>query len=98
MARSELLSADAHWRRKIIRHVEDGKEYIESRQDVQALVDYAAACRETVPDKDFTRVAIIPKSELDRAFNEGWYHDPEAWRRWANDPDNRLYRTTEGTI
>ena len=104
MARSRLLDSQPGTRRKIILHEEDGRQFIESRQDVGDLVKYASALRDNpeVNGKDDTalgiRVAVIPKSELDRAFNEGWAMDQDAWRKWANDPNNRAYRTTEGTI
>jgi len=44
------------------------------------------------------RVALIPETVLNQAFNEGWFHDTAAWKRWANDPVNACYRTTKGTI
>ena len=25
-------------------------------------------------------------------------HNPEAWKRWLNDPENRFFRTTGGTL
>ena len=27
-----------------------------------------------------------------------WKHNQEAWKRWLNDPDNRLFRTWEGDV
>ena len=102
MAKSQILDWNAAERRKVIRHEEDGKTWVETRQDVEGLIRYAKILRENEKQKDDSalgvRVAFIPKSELDRSFNEGWFHDENAWRRWANDPANACYRTTEGTI
>lgn len=98
MSKSALLDMIPSERRKIIYHEEDGRTYAEMRQDVSDVIRCAAILSERKPDKDFTRVALIPKSELDRAFIEGWFHDETAWRKWANDPANVMYRTTKGTI
>ena len=69
--------------KEIILHEEDGRQWVETRQDAEPVAQAAkmlAAADEI--DADFTRVALIPSTELDRAFNEGWFHDPEAWKRW----------------
>ena len=50
------------------------------------------------PGKDFRHAAFVPESELNRAFAEGWFHDPKAWKRWANDPANACYRTWQGRL
>ncbi len=47
---------------------------------------------------DFRRVAFIPEEVVNQAFLEGWFGDEAAWKRWANDPANRDFRTTKGTI
>lgn len=43
-------------------------------------------------------VAEIPISVYEKALIEGWANDPEAWRKWANDPDNKALRLTEGRL
>lgn len=45
---------------------------------------------------DLRPIAVIPPSEQARAMKEGWFRDDDAWRRWANDIDNRSLRTTDG--
>ena len=82
--------------KQIIRHEVDGKNFIETRQDAEPVARAARMMAEySEVDKDFTRVALIPATVLDRAFNEGWFHDPDAWRRWHNDPANAAFRTSK---
>ena len=77
----------------IILHEEDGRQWVETRQDVEpvALAAKLIATHDEV-DKDFTRVALIPSTVMDQAFNEGWFHDPDAWKRWY--ADNPQFHTT----
>ena len=95
MARSRVLSRNKG--RSAILHEEDGKSWIEHSQDAEPIIDLASALRDQPRQKDDSalgiRVAIIPKSDLDRAFNEGWFHDPQAWERWY--AENKLYHTTD---
>jgi hypothetical protein len=37
------------------------------------------------------RERIIPEHVLSRAFTEGWFHDPLAWKRWANSEEGRVF-------
>jgi len=98
MSKARLLDILPGSRRKTILHEEDGKQWIESRQDVEHIVEAAKIIAEEAPGKDFRHAAYIPESELNRAFTEGWFHDPAAWKRWANDPANREYRTWKGRM
>lgn len=96
MSKKALL--DAVPGRLTLLHEEDGRQFIESRQDVEHIIKAAGILADTVPDKDFRHAAYIPESEINRSFTEGWFHDREAWKRWANDPDNRQYRTWKGRL
>ena len=98
MSKRELLNFIPEFGRTVHRTVEDGKVYIETAQDLEPVVKMASILSEAKPGKDFTRVALIPAETMNRAFTEGWFHDEDAWRKWANDPVNRCFRTTEGTI
>lgn len=40
--------------------------------------------------------ALIPAHVLEDSFAQGWFHDDKAWRRWANDPDNKHFRVEHG--
>jgi hypothetical protein len=98
MSIKALLEAVPEERRKLIFHAEDGVHRIETRQDVEPIIAAAKEMWCDNPPMDMRRVSLIPKTVLDQAFNDGWFHDPAAWKRWANDPVNACYRTTKGTI
>lgn len=98
MSKSALLDMLPDARRKTIFHEEDGRTYVETRQDVSPIIRAAAIVADEPPDKDFRHVAYIPDAELNRAFVEGWFHDPAAWKRWANDAANGCYRTWKGRL
>ena len=98
MSRSVLIDLVPDARRKTILHEEDGRQWIETRQDVAPIVAAARLLAEAPPGRDFRHAAFVPESELNRAFVEGWFHDPAAWKRWANDPANAGYRTWNGRL
>lgn len=98
MAEKKLLSADSDEYRKIVFHKEDGKTRVETKQNVDPIIRAAKMLSETTPDKDMRHAAFIPKTVLDQALTEGWFHDPKAWKKWANDPANECYRTWKGRL
>jgi len=98
MSKSALLDVIADSNRALIYHEEDGKTFIETRQDVSPIVAAAKIMADEAPGKDFRHAAYVPEAILNQAFNEGWFHDPAAWKRWANDPANAMYRTWPGKL
>ncbi len=99
MAKSAIFSADPTRDKAVVHHEEDGVKYLETRQDVDPLIQGAKIIGEHGSfDKDMKPVAVIPDTVLNKAFNEGWFHDQAAWRRWANNPDNKAFRITEGRL
>lgn len=98
MSKSALLDAVVGSRRKTIFHEEDGVTYVESRQDTTHIVAAAKIIADEVPGKDFRHAALVPETVMNQAFLEGWFHDPKAWKRWANDPANVEYRTWKGRL
>ena len=98
MAKSALLDLVPEARRKTIWWEEGDKRFIESRQDVEPIIQAAKDMWCDNPPLDMRRVALIPDAVLNQSFTEGWFGDPEAWKRWANDPVNACYRTCKGTI
>ena len=98
MSKSALLAVIADSNRALIYHEEDGKTFIETRQDVSPIVAAAKIMADEAPGKDFRHAAYVPEAILNQAFNEGWFHDPAAWKRWANDPANAMYRTWPGKL
>lgn len=94
--------------------LEDGKIHFNHTQDVEAILNHNAALRGMgsgmTKDKSIKRVASIPhvivlewkKEGLD--IINGTYHGEggktfeRALRRKLNDPDNRMFRTSEGNL
>ena len=99
MAKSKLLDvAGGGTGRITILHEEDGQGYVESRQDVTHIIEAAKIIGEQAPGKDFRHAAYIPETVMNQAFTEGWFHDKAAWKRWANDPANEVFRTWKGKL
>lgn len=98
MSKSALLDMLPDSRRQTIYHEEDNLRFIESRQDVSHIIKAAKEMWCDKPPLDMRRVALIPETVLNQSFTEGWFDDPAAWKKWANDPANRDYRTCAGTI
>jgi hypothetical protein len=79
----------------------DGDKLIIREEWIEdAALESAALQRELSEGarNDMRPVAVIPNSVKSRALNEGWYNDDAAWRRWANDIDNRRLRITGGYL
>lgn len=98
MSKSALLDMLPEARRVTIYHEEGDRRFIETRQDCAPVIAAAKEMWCDNPPLDMRRVALIPDEVLNQSFNEGWFGDPAAWRRWANDPANREFRTCKGTI
>lgn len=71
---------------------------LESVQDCEPIMERAKMLSELNPGKEFRHAAIIPKVVYDQAVREGWHLDKERWKKWANDPDNRAFRTWPGQL
>lgn len=98
MSKSALLDSVPDSRRNIIWHKEDGITRIETRQDVSGIIKAAHILADEPPGNDFRHAAFVPEQVVNQAFLDGWFHDPVAWKRWANDPDNACYRTWKGRL
>lgn len=98
MSKAALLGFNSAEGRGTIMHSEDGQTRIETRQDVTGLLDAISEMRERPQMKDFRHVAEVPKTVIDQALIEGWYHDPVKWKQWLNDPDNAAFRVWGGRV
>ena len=80
-------------------HVKDNGEYvIETVQKVD--VDEANTRARNATDKrtkwgEMARVASIPLSVYYELKRQGIVDDQKAFKKWLNDPDNRVFRTRE---
>jgi hypothetical protein len=83
-------------------HVKDNGEYvIETVQELD--VGEANTRARNATDKrtkwgEMARVASIPLSVYYDLKRQGIVDDQKAFKKWLNDPDNRVFRTREGTV
>ena len=98
MSKQALLDALPGARRKLIYHEQDERTFVETRQDVEHILEAARILADQPPGKDFRHAAFIPDAVMNQAFTEGWFHDAAAWKRWANDPANAAFRTWAGRL
>ena len=71
---------------------------LEEIDDVEPILKEAKRLSELEPGKEFRHAAVIPEFVVRKAFREGWFNDSKAWKDWANDPDNALFRTWHGEL
>ena len=98
-SRKQLLSANGTFREvQIIDHERPHDLLIKTFEDCEPIIERAKMLSEMEPGKEFRHAAIIPKHVLDMSFREGWFNDKDKWKQWANDPDNRAFRTWPGRL
>lgn len=83
--KDQMLDWLAGEKRATLWHREDGKTYIESRQDAEPIVEFVKARAEMPDDKDFKYVGSVPMAAVNQALIEGWCNDPQAWRKYLRD-------------
>ena len=96
-SRRQLLEATDDWL-EVAHTDDDGNLTIQEIEDCEPIIEGAKRLSDETPGKEFRHAAVIPKHVLNQAYREGWFNDPEAWKRWANDADNKLFRTWPGTL
>jgi len=87
MANRALISSDPRKRVKVIYGEEDGKTYVEHRQDVELLGKAASILADEPPDPEtgYRFVCFIDDATWAKAVAEGWMHDKDAWRKYARE-------------
>lgn len=80
-----MLDWLADERRATLHHKEDGRFYVESRQDAEPIVEWVKQRANMPDDKDFKFVGSVPMSAVNQALIEGWANDPAAWRKYLAD-------------
>lgn len=98
MAKRGLLDVNDGARRRVVYEKHHDKTVIRTEQDCAHIVEAAKIMSEQTPGKEFRHAAFIPDEVMNQAMIEGWFHDKEAWKRWANDPDNARFRTWNGRL
>lgn len=72
-------------RRATLMHKEDGRTYIESRQDAEPIIEFVKDMANAPQDKDFKYLGTVPMSAVNNALVEGWANDPKAWRKYLRE-------------
>ena len=82
-----------------------GRVVIQSRQDVQPVVDVAKALYANTSAYGPSRwkgdqhwVATIPMPILMQLYREGRLNDSKDLLKWLDDPDNRVFRCMPGRL
>lgn len=98
-SRKQLLNAYGNFREvQVIDWERPNDLLIKTFEDCEPIIERAKMLSEMEPGKEFRHAAIIPKHVLDKAMREGWFNDKAKWKQWANDPDNRAFRTWPGQL
>jgi len=79
---------------------EDDKLVYHTKQNVQPVIDHVKNLKDNTikPGKDLRHVAEVPMVVYQKAIREGWANDDKAWKKWLNNPDNKVFRTWEGKV
>jgi hypothetical protein len=97
---SRILSHDADTQKSDIWHSQGDDAVVETQQDVTAIIeankiDYNA---QSGFRGDFHHVARIPLFIYEELQRKGIADDPDALKRWLDDPANRMFRTHPGRL
>ena len=83
--KNKLIGGNAEDRKAVFYSKEDGRNFLEHRQDAEPIIQWVKDRAHMPDDKDFKFIATIPQATLDTAFIEGWFHDRAAWEKWMAD-------------
>lgn len=98
-SRQVLLSAVGGFREiQVIDEERPNDLLIKTLEDCEPIIERAKMLSEMSPGKEFRHAALIPKHVMDQAYREGWFNDKKRWKQWANDANNRAFRTWPGQL
>lgn len=79
------------------REDEPDKFGVNTEVDVEQLVKNNAALSELHPQGSTNKhVARVPLTIYEQSIHENWTE--EQWKRWLNDPDNKMFRIWQGRV
>lgn len=97
--RKRLLSSFGGYKEYVVFDSERPQDLlIEYVQDCEPIMERAKVLSEMHPGKEMRHAAFIPDFFYAKAVREGWHLDKEKWKQWANDPDNKAFRTWPGRL
>ena len=77
---------------------EDDKFVYHTKQNVAQILKHVKDLQEFKPGKELRHVAEVPMVIYQKAIREGWANDKAKWKKWLNDPNNKLFRTWQGKV
>ena len=77
---------------------EDDKNIYHTTQNVQPILDNVKNLSYGKQRKELKHVAEVPMVIYQQAIREGWANDRKKWKKWLNDPDNKLFRIWQGRV
>lgn len=83
--KNQILDVLGDSKRATLMHREDGRDYFESRQDAEPLIEWVKQRAQQTDDIDYKFVGVIPEATINQAMLEGWFHDKASWERWMQD-------------
>lgn len=99
---SQILRSDLAKRTEWHEDPVTGEVHIVTRQDVEDVLDRAAATRAGIDERarfgDMAHVASIPLPILFELERVGILSDDKAFRAWLNSPEHRKFRTRNGRV
>lgn len=100
MAKRSLLDWNAQTRKATWYAEEDGKTYLDIKQDTTHLVELAKILADEPPRKEdgWRFMCVVPETVFDQAAREGWLHDKARWRQWMNNGDNRAFNGGRNSV
>ena len=69
-----------------------------TQQDVAPVIESVKRRREEHISADFKPVAEIPDVIVEKMMRDGSWNDPDAIKRWLNDPQNECFRIWKGRV
>lgn len=69
-----------------------------SEQDLEATFKSVQMRREAPMDPDMKPVAEIPGVIVEQMMRDGSWNDPDAIKKWLNDPQNECFRIWKGRV
>ena len=77
---------------------ENDKTVAVSTQNIDNTLKYVNHLRDMPVGKDMRHVAEVPQVIWEKAVQEGWSKDQQAWKKWLNKPENKVFRTWQGKL
>ena len=96
MAKRTIIDTKSGYMSEFV--TEDDKNIYHSSQNVQPILDNVENLSEVQNSKELKHVAEIPMVIYQKAIREGWSKDKKKWKKWLNDPDNKLFRIWPGRV